>query len=129
MSLVGKPIKQKVMSYKFVQIEGGSMSGKLLFTEGRCDLCGKVDLFEFVDGATVMGPWANQCLPCHRRLGRGVGVGKGQRYARLAPDSWRFASVAERKAAEKASEAVRCHAAVSHNKALADLYDSGEPTE
>jgi len=121
------------MSYKFVQIEGGTMCGQVLITEGRCDLCGKVDLFEFVDGGTVMGPWANQCMPCHRRLGRGIGHGKGQHYARLAGESWRFASVAERKAAERASEALRTHAATSHTRAkadlFADLFDQGESKE
>lgn len=119
------------MSNKFVQIEGGSMKGKVLMTEGRCDLCGKVDLFEFVDGKTVMGPWAAMCMPCFRRLGVGIAYGRGQRYARLAPESWRFASVAERLAAKEAADAMqlRTHAATSHTTALADLFDQGEPTE
>ena len=44
-----------------------------------CDLC-RVECIEWVDGKTIMGPWANMCLACHKRLGVGLGIGKGQRY-------------------------------------------------
>jgi hypothetical protein len=39
------------------------------------------------DGATVYGPWANMCDPCHKRVGRGSGVGRGQKYA-LVDGKW-----------------------------------------
>ncbi len=44
-----------------------------------CDLCG-VECDKWVDGKTIMGPWANMCLPCHKRMGFGLGIGKGQKY-------------------------------------------------
>lgn len=50
----------------------------------ECDICEAplADSLEgFVDGATLEGPWANMCLGCHGTYGRGLGTGKGQRYA------------------------------------------------
>ena len=69
---------------KYVQVEGGSMPGKVMSLSGRCDLCGKVNLPELVDGATRMGPWANMCEPCFRKAGVGLGMGRGQRYVEQA---------------------------------------------
>ena len=84
------------------------MTGKVMNMDGECNLCGKVALSEFVDGATRMGPWANMCLPCFKRVGKGLGVGRGQRYARLA--------------AVSGSLSVKTQAAQAHAKAKADLF-------
>ena len=35
---------------------------------------------EFIDGATIFGPWANMCPTCHAQFGTGLGLGLGQRY-------------------------------------------------
>ena len=50
----------------------------------ECDLChrklkGFAQQF-FVDGKTVHGPWAIMCPDCHKSLGCGLGIGKGQKY-------------------------------------------------
>lgn len=47
-----------------------------------CNLCGMViqDDQTFIDGKTVMGPWAIMCTPCHAERGHGLGTGKGQSY-------------------------------------------------
>ena len=89
---------------QYVQIEGGTMTGKIMHTVGECNLCGKERLSEFVDGKTRMGPWANMCLPCYRK----VGVGLGQRYAVLTPES--------------GSLSLKTQAAQAHTKAKADLF-------
>lgn len=47
-----------------------------------CDIC-NTELEEqeyWVDGATMMGPWGNMCPACHRSCGKGLGLGKGQKY-------------------------------------------------
>jgi len=93
---------------QFVQLEGGSMTGKIMHTQGECNLCGKVNLSEFVDGKTRMGPWANMCMPCYRKVGVGLGVGRGQRYARVTEVS--------------GSLSVKTQAAQAHAKAKADLF-------
>jgi hypothetical protein len=93
---------------QYVQIEGGSMTGKAMSMDGECNLCGKVNLSEFVDGATRIGPWANMCLPCYRKVGVGLGVGRGQRYARVTEVS--------------GSLSVKTQAAQAHAKAKADLF-------
>lgn len=56
----------------------------------KCELCGipfgdltGQDLSEqnyFIDGSTVMGPWAIMCEDCHETRGNGLGTGKGQKY-------------------------------------------------
>ena len=47
-----------------------------------CDFCGEWTAEStFVDGRTVMGPWAVMCEKCHAQFGVGVGTGKGQRYS------------------------------------------------
>lgn len=50
--------------------------------ERRCDLC-KYDLTgkQWVDGRTIMGPWATMCRMCHNAEGVGFGTGKGQLFA------------------------------------------------
>lgn len=42
----------------------------------------------FVDGATVYGPWAFMTPVAHKALGRGLGLGKGQKYAKQADGKW-----------------------------------------
>ena len=110
---------------QFVQLEGGSMTGKIMHTVGECNLCGQVNLFEFVDGKTRMGPWANMCMPCFKHVGVGLGVGRGQRYARLAEVSGSLFDSVDMKA--------KAHAAQAHMRAkaalFADVWDQGEPTE
>lgn len=48
-----------------------------------CQICG-INLAEhtkyFIDGATARGPWALMCELCHITHGRGLGVGRGQKY-------------------------------------------------
>lgn len=50
-------------------------------TATKCDICER-DLKgkPHVDGATRFGPWANMCIECHKMHGRGLGLGKGQKY-------------------------------------------------
>jgi hypothetical protein len=54
----------------------------------RCDICGKLIHFTFIDGATSRGPWANMDLACHRMHGRGIGPGRGQMYRRQDDGRW-----------------------------------------
>ncbi len=46
----------------------------------KCDICRMKLKKEFIDGATVLGPWGIMCKFCHLRRGRGLGIGKGQRF-------------------------------------------------
>jgi hypothetical protein len=49
----------------------------------ECDLCSTNLLIHdqyYVDGKTQLGPWANMCIGCHTRFGRGIGLGRGQKY-------------------------------------------------
>jgi len=51
----------------------------------NCDICGELMSWIsnkqwWVDGATTMGPWANMCPRCFEKYGRGLGLGKGQKY-------------------------------------------------
>jgi hypothetical protein len=39
-----------------------------------------------IDGKTKMGPWAWMCEDCHRRIGTGIGLGKGQKYKLCASE-------------------------------------------
>jgi hypothetical protein len=48
----------------------------------ECDICLELIVDDFVDGETKSGPWANMCPLCHAKHGRGLGIGKGQRYCR-----------------------------------------------
>ena len=43
----------------------------------ECDLCRNAEA-QF-DGKTKMGWWAFMCLACYRKVGIGLGTGKGQR--------------------------------------------------
>lgn len=42
----------------------------------------------FIDGATTMGPWAIMSPVSHKRYGRGLGVGVGQRYEKQPDGKW-----------------------------------------
>jgi hypothetical protein len=46
----------------------------------KCQICGGPLKEAFVDGATVFGPWAIMCIACHRGHGRGLGLGRGQKF-------------------------------------------------
>ena len=46
-----------------------------------CNLCDRTIGDTFIDGATAHG-WCIMCPSCHRRHGKGLGLGKGQRYWR-----------------------------------------------
>ncbi len=48
-----------------------------------CDICGIGIAAVFIDGATIMGPWACMCVPCHSTKGRGFGIGQGQKYHKV----------------------------------------------
>ena len=74
---------------KFVQVEGGSKEGSpwLGSTPTKCDLCSSNIQDEFVDGvvlhiAGIPGNfgWAIMCSNCHKSFGRGLGLGRGQKY-------------------------------------------------
>ena len=45
----------------------------------QCDFCNK-SVAVYIDGKTVLGPWANMCLQCYKTKGIGLGLGKGQKY-------------------------------------------------
>ena len=57
-------------------------------SEPKCDFCGRTTMKKFIDGATIAGPWAMMCIPCHRTLGMGLGLGKGQLYQKQKDSSW-----------------------------------------
>ena len=42
----------------------------------NCDLCGQPALY---DCRTIMGPWAYLCSEHFRKIGVGLGLGKGQK--------------------------------------------------
>jgi hypothetical protein len=42
----------------------------------------------FVDGATRSGPWALMHPDTHAVYGRGLGVGRGQKYERQSDGKW-----------------------------------------
>lgn len=53
-----------------------------------CDVCqGKIG-DAFVDGKTKLGPWANMCVPCHKKVGCGLGTGRGQKYEKQTNGMW-----------------------------------------
>lgn len=55
----------------------------------KCDVCETSLTTEYVDGATMLGPWANMCPACFSMYGRGIGTGRGQRYERVTiNDKW-----------------------------------------
>jgi len=48
----------------------------------KCDIChhnGKEDIPAIYDAKTTYGMWAYLCEDCFRRIGRGLGIGKGQK--------------------------------------------------
>jgi len=53
----------------------------------KCEIEGEVITDVFIDGATIMGPWACMCPSCHNRFGKGLGLGLGQRYEKQG-DQW-----------------------------------------
>ena len=46
----------------------------------NCDFCGAAAHY---DGKTKIGPWANMCENCFKKLGVGLGLGKGQKLVAL----------------------------------------------
>jgi len=46
----------------------------------NCQICGKPFGEYFIDGSTIMGPWGLMCEKCHKKVGNGLGIGKGQKY-------------------------------------------------
>lgn len=54
----------------------------------KCDICEKPFGNIMYDGATTFGPWANMCAKCHSLNGRGLGVGRGQRYEKQEDGRW-----------------------------------------
>lgn len=46
----------------------------------NCDICKTPITNAFVDGKTILGPWANMCIPCSKSYGLGLGTGVGQLY-------------------------------------------------
>lgn len=55
-----------------------------------CDHCNasfeKLDTM--YDAATVFGPWGNLCEGCFASIGKGLGIGNGQKYAKQADGKW-----------------------------------------
>ena len=45
-----------------------------------CELCSKPIGKYFIDGATMFGPWALMDEGCHSIWGKGLGLGRGQKY-------------------------------------------------
>ena len=54
----------------------------------KCDICGAIIVKVFIDGATRYGPWGNMCVSCHVLDGRGLGVGRGQKYELATDGVW-----------------------------------------
>lgn len=48
-----------------------------------CQVCGDLIKGEVIDGRTLLGAWAYMCPKCHSRIGKGIGVGIGQRYENI----------------------------------------------
>ena len=49
-------------------------------TPTHCDICGREIKNEFVHGKTFKDSWGIFCPKCHKVVGVGLGVGRGQRY-------------------------------------------------
>lgn len=57
----------------------------------NCDICRKPFDKEFIDGATLRGPWANMCPTCWNHglgLGGACTEGRGQKYAKQEDGRW-----------------------------------------
>ena len=52
----------------------------------NCQLCNKPFQDTFVDGRTEYGMWALMCVDCHDKRGRGLGMGRGQKYDLISLD-------------------------------------------
>ena len=48
----------------------------------QCDVCHNNIKTQFIDGQTIYGKWANMCPHCHKKIGHGLGTGRGQLYKR-----------------------------------------------
>lgn len=55
----------------------------------KCDICERPIKKEFIDGATMQGPWAIMCSMCHRMYGLGIGTGKGQLFQKQKDSSFK----------------------------------------
>jgi hypothetical protein len=64
----------------WIQIEGGIQPGLEAHPPDDCQICGSPLADSAVDGKTVYGPWAWMCRACHRQIGCGFGMGRGQLY-------------------------------------------------
>ena len=53
-----------------------------------CDCCKKAIVDSFIDGKTIYGSWAVMDTGCHKKLGMGLGIGKGQQYDRQQDGRW-----------------------------------------
>lgn len=55
----------------------------------KCDLCGQEIKDFFVDGKLkYRSSWAIMCPSCFKRLGEGLGLGKGQKYEKEEDGVW-----------------------------------------
>jgi hypothetical protein len=52
----------------------------------ECNICHSPIEDYFVDGKTILGPWAIMCELCHTSAGLGLGTGKGQSYRKRGND-------------------------------------------
>lgn len=53
-----------------------------------CQICRHPILDNFVNGATLQGPWHLMCLRCHELHGRSFGTNRGQAYQRQPDNRW-----------------------------------------
>ncbi len=53
-----------------------------------CDCCNQAIVSSFIDGKTIYGQWAVMDTACHKKLGTGLGIGKGQQYDRQPDGRW-----------------------------------------
>lgn len=54
----------------------------------NCQLCNEPLQSTFIDGRTRLGHWAIMCPECHMDQAIGLGVGKGQMYAKQTDGRW-----------------------------------------
>ena len=57
--------------------------------EKTCQLCKEPIVDVFIDGKTLMGPWAIMCPRCSNRHGVGLGTGRGQLYNLQSDLRWK----------------------------------------
>lgn len=62
----------------------GSSGAPRQYWEGshplKCQIRGENIVMSFIDGSTGSGSWAIMCNECHKVFGKGLGIGKGQRF-------------------------------------------------